>query len=139
MSTWVCVGSFPHTFSHSWECESDSQVTLLTCTFPCPYFNYEPKIKVLTFFLPYVPHSFLKLERMLTLMIRKPKGFVLMKIIFIINLNTFGSKVFLHLKIMDFDDMFLTKVVHVHVVESTMYNIHDIKSICSQNVFMFKM
>jgi hypothetical protein len=40
---------------------------------------------------------------------------------------------------MDFENMFLTKVVHVYVIESTMYNIHDIKSICNQNVFMSKM
>jgi hypothetical protein len=52
-------------------------------------------------------------------MTRRAKGFELMKIIFIINLNTFGSKVFLTLKIMDFENVPLTKVVHVYVIEST--------------------
>jgi hypothetical protein len=32
------------------------------------------------------------------------------------NLNTFGSKVFMTLKIMDFENVFLTKVVHVYLV-----------------------
>jgi hypothetical protein len=39
--------------------------------------------------------------RGLTLMIRREKGLELMKIFFISHLNTFGSKVFLTLKIMD--------------------------------------
>jgi hypothetical protein len=51
-------------------------------------------------------------------MIRRAKGFKLMKIVFIIDLNTFGSKVFLTLKIMHFENVFLTKVVHVYVIES---------------------
>ncbi len=41
-----------------------------------------------------------------------------MKIVFIIDLNTFGSKVFLTLTIMDFENVFLTKVVHVYVIEN---------------------
>jgi hypothetical protein len=40
-----------------------------------------------------------------------------MKIISIINLNTFGSKMFLTLKIMDFENVPLTKVIHVYVIE----------------------
>jgi hypothetical protein len=36
-------------------------------------------------------------------MIRKAKGLEFMKIIFIIDLSTFGSKMFLTLKIMDFE------------------------------------
>ncbi len=40
-----------------------------------------------------------------------------MKIIFIINVSTFGSKVILTLKILDFENVFLTKVVHVYVIE----------------------
>ncbi len=40
-----------------------------------------------------------------------------MKIDFIIDLNTFGSKVFLTLKIMDFENVHLTKVVHVYMIE----------------------
>ncbi len=50
-------------------------------------------------------------------MIRKAKGLELIKIIFITNLNTFGSKVFLILKIMDFENVSLTKVVHIYVIE----------------------
>jgi len=57
------------------------------------------------------------LERILTLTIRREKRFEVMKIGFITNLNTFGSKVFLTLKIVDFENMFLTKVVHVYVIE----------------------
>jgi hypothetical protein len=64
-----------------------------------------------------VHHSILTLERILTLMIRKAKGLELIKIIFITNLNTFGSKVFLILKIMDFENVSLTKVVHIYVIE----------------------
>ncbi len=40
-----------------------------------------------------------------------------MKIIFTTNLNTFGSKMFLTLKIMDFENVPLTKVVHVYVIK----------------------
>jgi hypothetical protein len=43
-------------------------------------------------FLLNVHHSFWKLERILMLMIKMAKGFELMKISFITNLNTFGSK-----------------------------------------------
>jgi hypothetical protein len=50
-------------------------------------------------------------------MIRKAKGPELIKNIFITNLNTFGSKVFLTLKIMDFENVALTKVVHIYVIE----------------------
>jgi hypothetical protein len=51
-------------------------------------------------------------------MIRKEKRFELMKIVFITHLNTFGSKVFLTLIIMDFKSVALTKVVHIYVIES---------------------
>jgi hypothetical protein len=50
-------------------------------------------------------------------MMRKAKGFELMKFFFITNFNTFGSKVLLTLKIMDFENVFLTKVIHVYVIE----------------------
>jgi hypothetical protein len=40
-----------------------------------------------------------------------------MKIVFIIDLNTFGSKVFLTLKIMNYENVALTKFVHVYVIE----------------------
>ncbi len=50
-------------------------------------------------------------------MIRREKRFEVMKIGFITNLNTLDSKVFLTLKIVDFENVFLTKVVHVYVIE----------------------
>jgi hypothetical protein len=50
-------------------------------------------------------------------MIRKTKGFELMKIVFITNLNTFDSNVFLTLKIMDFENVNLIKVVHIYVIK----------------------
>ncbi len=65
------------------------------------------------FLLPNVHHSW-KLERILTLMMKRTKG---LELIFIINLNTFGSKVFLILKIMDFENLPSTKVVHVYAIE----------------------
>ncbi len=62
-------------------------------------------------------HSFSKLERILTLMIIRAKGFEIIKIMYITNLNTFGSNVFLTLKIMDFEILALTKVVHIYVIK----------------------
>jgi hypothetical protein len=50
-------------------------------------------------------------------MIRRAKGLELMKKKFMTNLNKFGSKVLLILKIMDFENVPLTKVVHVYVIE----------------------
>jgi hypothetical protein len=50
-------------------------------------------------------------------MIRREKGLELMKIIFITHVNTFGSKMFLTLKIMDFENVALTNVVHIYVIE----------------------
>ncbi len=61
--------------------------------------------------------SFLNWKGFLTLIIKKEKWFQLMKINFITHLNTFGSKVFLTLKIMDFENVDLTKVVHIYVIE----------------------
>jgi hypothetical protein len=40
-----------------------------------------------------------------------------MKIVFMIDLNTFSLKMLLTLKIMDFKNVPLTKVVHVYVKE----------------------
>ncbi len=73
----------------------------------------------MSFFLQNVHHSFFKLERILTLMIKKAKGLELMKIIFITHLSTFGSKMFLTLKTIDFENVPLTKVVHIYVIEGT--------------------
>jgi hypothetical protein len=50
-------------------------------------------------------------------MIRKAKIFKLMRIIFITNFITFNSKMLLTLKLMDFENVPLTKVVHVYVVK----------------------
>jgi hypothetical protein len=50
-------------------------------------------------------------------MIIRAKGLELMKIIFITNLSTLGSKMFLTLKIMNFENVSLIKVVHVYVIE----------------------
>ncbi len=49
---------------------------------------------------------------------RRAKRLELMKILFITHLNTFGSKVFLTLRIMDIENATLTKVVHIYVIES---------------------
>jgi hypothetical protein len=50
-------------------------------------------------------------------MIKRAKGFELMKMVCISNGSTFGSKVFLTLKVMDFENVFLTKNIHVHVIK----------------------
>jgi len=42
------VGSFSHIFLHFWKRACDSRVAFLACTFPCPYFGYESKAKVVT-------------------------------------------------------------------------------------------
>jgi hypothetical protein len=47
----------------------------------------------------------------LTLMIRRAKGLKLLNYVFLTDLNTFGSKVFLTLKIMDFENVALTKFI----------------------------
>jgi hypothetical protein len=57
------------------------------------------------------------LERILTLIIIKEKRLEPMKIVYITNLSTFGSNVFLTLKIMSFENVVLTKVVHIYVIE----------------------
>ncbi len=57
------------------------------------------------------------MKKILTLMIRRVKGLELMKIVSIIDLSIFGSKVFLNLKIKDFENVPLTKVVYVYVIE----------------------
>jgi hypothetical protein len=50
-------------------------------------------------------------------MIIRAKRLELMKIVFITHLSTFGSKVLLTLKIMDFENVALIKVVHIYVIE----------------------
>jgi hypothetical protein len=51
-------------------------------------------------------------------MFRKAKGLELMKIAFVIDSSTFVSNMFFTLKIMDFENVVLTKVVHVYVIEN---------------------
>ncbi len=51
-------------------------------------------------------------------MIIKTKGLELLKIAFKTNLNTFGSSMFLTLKIINSENVALTKVVHIYVMES---------------------
>jgi hypothetical protein len=50
-------------------------------------------------------------------MIKREKIFKLMNYFLIIDLSTFDSKVFLILKIMDFENVHLTKVIHVYDIE----------------------
>jgi hypothetical protein len=64
-----------------------------------------------------VHHPLFKLERILTLMIRKTKEFELMNSFLITHLSIFGSKLFLTLKIMDFENVTLVKVVDIYVIK----------------------
>jgi hypothetical protein len=50
-------------------------------------------------------------------MIKRERGLELMKIVFITHLNTLDSKVILTLKIMDFESVALTKIVHICEIE----------------------
>jgi hypothetical protein len=61
-----------------------------------------------------VHYSFSKLKRILTLMIVKAKAFEIGKFHFKMHLNIFVSNVLLTLKIMNFENVFLTKVIHCH-------------------------
>jgi hypothetical protein len=49
-------------------------------------------------------------------MIKREQGLELMRFLFITHLNTFGSKMFLTLKIMDFESVVLTKVTLICVI-----------------------
>jgi hypothetical protein len=50
-------------------------------------------------------------------MIIRAKGLELMNFFYITNFSTFDSNMFLTLKIMDFENVALTKVVHIYVIE----------------------
>jgi hypothetical protein len=50
-------------------------------------------------------------------MIRRAKGLELMNFFVISNLSTFGSTVFFTLKIMDFENVALTKFIHIYVIK----------------------
>jgi hypothetical protein len=56
------------------------------------------------------------MERILTLMIKREKGLEIMDFKYIMDLNTFGSNVLLTLKIMDFENVSLIKIVHIYVI-----------------------
>jgi len=47
----------------------------------------------------------------------RAKGLELIKFVFITHLSTFGSKSLLTLKIMDFENVTLIKVIHIYVIE----------------------
>jgi len=51
-------------------------------------------------------------------MIRRGKTLELMNFFLITHLNTFGPKLFLILKITNSENVALTKVVHIYVIES---------------------
>jgi hypothetical protein len=53
----------------------------------------------------------------LTLISRRTKALELMKIGLIIDLNTFDLNMFLILKLMDFENVALTKVVHIYMIK----------------------
>ncbi len=53
----------------------------------------------------------------LTLMVKKAKRFELMKNVFTIDLSTFGLNMFLTLKMIDFENAALTKIVHIYVIK----------------------
>jgi hypothetical protein len=55
----------------------------------------------------------LKIRKDFNIDIKRVKTFDIMKIV----LSTFGSKVFLHMKIIDFENVLLTKIVHVYVIK----------------------
>jgi hypothetical protein len=50
-------------------------------------------------------------------MFGREKGFELMNFFNIHHLNTFGSKMLLTFKIMDFENVALTKVIHTYVIK----------------------
>ncbi len=51
-------------------------------------------------------------------MIISTKGLELMKVIFVVNMSTFGSNVLLTLKPMDVENVALTKIIHIYVIKS---------------------
>jgi len=90
---------------------------VFTCSKHSNFENGQPYFFQTSFFSTKCAQFFQTLQRILTLMMRREKGFELMKIVFTTDLNTFGSKVLLTLKIMDFENVFLSKVIHVYVIE----------------------
>jgi hypothetical protein len=62
-------------------------------------------------------HSASILQRILTLMIKKSKAIEIDEIHFTTHMNTFDSNMFLALKIMNFEDVVLTKIIHFYVIK----------------------
>jgi hypothetical protein len=54
---------------------------------------------------------------LLTLMIRKTKGFELTNFFLITNLSSFGSNMFFILKLMDFENVALAKIIHIYMIK----------------------
>ncbi len=50
--------------------------------------------------------------------------------------HTFDFNVLLALKIMNFENVTLTKIIHFYAIKTWMHKIHDIKSICKK-LFVF--
>jgi hypothetical protein len=67
-----------------------------------------------------VHHSSSKLEMILTLMIKINKKLKFVKFKFTLStcLNTFGSNIFLVQKIVNFEDVTLTKIIHFYVIKN---------------------
>jgi len=79
--------------------------------------NYHNDFFFKCFFpLSNVHNSFSKLKRILTSMIIKEKTFEIGKIHLKTHLKIFVSNVFLTVKIMNFENVFLTKVIHFHII-----------------------
>jgi hypothetical protein len=73
-------------------------------------------------------------------MIIKIKRFELIEIIFISNLNTFNSTMLLTLKMMNFKNVILTKIIHIYVIKNmNIYYIYDKNLIFNQNIFISNM
>jgi hypothetical protein len=73
-------------------------------------------------------------------MIRKIKRFELIEIICISNLNTFNSTMLLTLKMMNFKNVILTKIIHIYVIKNmNIYYIYDKNLIFNQNIFISNM
>ncbi len=87
------------------------------------------------FLLSNVHHSFSKLKRILLILIlEKKKTLKIGEICFKTHLSTFSSNVFLTLKIIKFENVSLTQVIHFYVFKALMHNINDI----DKDVLIFK-
>jgi hypothetical protein len=50
---------------------------------------------------------------------KRAKGLEVIKILFTIDLSTFGSSMFLTMKIMDFENVALIKTIHIYVIKGS--------------------